>query len=214
MQASLCALQPLQGTGQSHSCPTPPRDPWAVTLPPGHQGLRQEPTPKALPCSGLLPPAPKGVLVLLALSVAAVLFWRRSPSHSCRQAAAPRSESLPRCPILVQGHISMIQDFQARERPLLGVQNEEDASRGTHLPCLQLQDVCSVSEAPGPSLVSLWSLLIRVPASLRLGGLSPTSLPPLSPSPITLSSHQDPLLLSHLIDGFTKASLDTRQRAC
>ena len=74
--------------------------------------------------------------------------------------------------------------------------------------------VCLVSKAPGPSLVSACSLLSS-PQPLSLWVISPLlpSLPTLTPT-ITLASHQDPLLLSHLIDGFTKASHDTRQRAC
>lgn len=74
--------------------------------------------------------------------------------------------------------------------------------------------VCLVSKAPGPSLVSVCSLLSS-PQPLSLWVISPLlpSLLTLTPT-ITLASHQDPLLLSHLIDGFTKASHDTRQRAC
>lgn len=61
---------------------------------------------------------------------------------------------------------------------------------------------------------SAWPLFLLsplLPPASLLGVISPL---PVLPPPIALASHQNPVVFSHPVDGFTKASRDTRQRTC
>uniref|UniRef100_A0A8C0QKX2 Adapter protein GRID n=1 Tax=Canis lupus familiaris TaxID=9615 RepID=A0A8C0QKX2_CANLF len=107
----------------------------------------------------------------------------------------------------------MIQVFQVQERLLLEGRNKVGASGERSL---ALSENCLEHvwfRGPSP-LLCLFLFSTDQSPSFPLGRFfSPSpSLPLPLPLPITLASHQDSLVLSHPIDGFMKASRDTRLR--